>query len=1071
MATQVTSPPPGSPSTSRHRRQATSAAPAAVGGSLGLGLSTGQCRALVIFGGMLCIAALNLFGRSDTMPEARNMRNARRLKGKFLQFSNANLCNEEKVLEKFRERVAGEVLCPGDRDFLPAIKIFNARNQKQPSIAVQPMTTTDVVNALELARQHRLKVSVKGGGHNPAGLAVVDGAMLIEMSKLRSVEIDEYSAGGALWADVYAALKEQDNSLAMVGGGCPQVGVVGLALTGGIGWLSRSYGLVADNLLGATIVFANGTVRRVSLESHPELLWGLRGGGGSNFGVVVSADLQLYRGQPTYFAGTWSVPILERSQLERYLHLFQEFTGNLTDDRLTVDMIVARQHYSVMVANVQVQWILMFNGPVAEGLLVSRPLLLRLASTLTVAQVCHHRMALCRQGGRVDAMFAEARSNLLSGKPFLQNHTFTSWSSAFGTPPTMQYYVMWKSAYVQSLLSSTVTRIATQFLERPPSAASSTIFNLQVEYLGGAMRREPEGSSAYPHRHQRMLLSVQGYVVFKSTSTMPEEEERQQHEYVQRFTQSMYEGMRGLRLGAYAGYADRELPGWEYKYYSEANYNRLKALKESVGGMEMFNTPQRVGWVADSRSAVAAPAAVSQQDTKRPEPHKHQLVLGDRKDAPGKRQGCLSNLPAPEAKQRFSWASMSCCPDWIIDLALAAATGGVSQGKVSHEHRLNGPEFLVVGGTSGLGNAVARMLASLGAVVTLAQRGVTAGCLQEAARSARDAGVPEDRFKCVSLDLSDYSSISSAVQQIKSTTRQLHGVVLSAATWGEYRMSAMAGGASTLLAVNVVSHLVLMRELIAADLMLRSNVNPFGASSRAAESRGDVPSHRRTTRVVLVGSGAAYLAEEDDVVNLMANKEWEGGLYPKDASDPSVRAYSASKAANVLVGSELASRLEGMVSVFVHMPSTSMRSNLTETITRPGGAEFQLSVQGTAEENAMGILALLVPTRGYEGKVGHVYGGCMDVSPGLQPLLVAAPWPPHFGAGSKLRCSVWRSVLRWAGQEVTGEDALQQEGGSSVAAQRLRAMLEALRAPSHGGCAEEAERVAVGQEQERVGGW
>ena len=199
-------------------------------------------------------------------------------------------------LAGLRRSLAGAVLAPSDAGFDAARRCFNALVDRRPAVIVRCLDTGDVARAFGFARAHALEVAVRGGGHNPAGHCVCDGGLVIDLSLMRGVDVDgdaraACADGGATWLDFDAAT--QRFGLVTPGGVVGSTGVAGLTLGGGIGHLTAQYGLTCDNLVGAELVTPDGTVVRASPDENPELLWGLRGGGG-NFGVATRLEFQLH---------------------------------------------------------------------------------------------------------------------------------------------------------------------------------------------------------------------------------------------------------------------------------------------------------------------------------------------------------------------------------------------------------------------------------------------------------------------------------------------------------------------------------------------------------------------------------------------------------------------------------------------------------------------------------------------------------------------------------------------------------------------------------------------------------
>jgi FAD/FMN-containing dehydrogenase len=199
-------------------------------------------------------------------------------------------------LDELRRSVAGAVLGPDDAGYDAARRCFNALVDRRPAVIARCAGTGDVAAAFDFARAHGLEVAVRGGGHNPAGHCVLDGGLVIDLSTMRTVEVDAEariarSDGGATWLDFDAAT--QAFGLVAPGGVVGSTGVAGLTFGGGIGHLTAQHGLTCDNLVGAELVTPDGSVVHAGLDGHTELLWALRGGGG-NFGVATRLEIRLH---------------------------------------------------------------------------------------------------------------------------------------------------------------------------------------------------------------------------------------------------------------------------------------------------------------------------------------------------------------------------------------------------------------------------------------------------------------------------------------------------------------------------------------------------------------------------------------------------------------------------------------------------------------------------------------------------------------------------------------------------------------------------------------------------------
>ena len=226
-------------------------------------------------------------------------------------------------IEPLRARFRGELILPGDAAYDTARKVYNAMIDKRPSLIARCVDVADVMAAVDFGRENKLLTAIRGGSHNGGGLGTCDNGLVIDLSRMKSVHVNPAARtvrveGGAVWGDVDHAT--HPFGLAVPCGFIATTGVAGLTLGGGIGYLTRAYGLTIDNLLGVDVVLADGSFVTASEKENSDLFWAVRGGGG-NFGVVTSFK---FRAHPvkTIQAGPTFWPL---EQTEEVMKAYREF--------------------------------------------------------------------------------------------------------------------------------------------------------------------------------------------------------------------------------------------------------------------------------------------------------------------------------------------------------------------------------------------------------------------------------------------------------------------------------------------------------------------------------------------------------------------------------------------------------------------------------------------------------------------------------------------------------------------------------------------------------------------------
>ena len=199
-------------------------------------------------------------------------------------------------LETLQGGVSGSVLLPDDDGNDAARRVHNGMIDRRPALIVRCRSAADAAAAVRFARAAGSEISIRGGGHNVGGLAVADGAVMIDLAEMKSASVDPEARviaaqGGMTWGELNDAAAE--HGLAVTGGAVSTTGIGGYTLGGGLGWLMGKHGLAADNLIAVELVSADGEILDVSADSHPDLFWALRGGGG-NFGVATTFTYRLH---------------------------------------------------------------------------------------------------------------------------------------------------------------------------------------------------------------------------------------------------------------------------------------------------------------------------------------------------------------------------------------------------------------------------------------------------------------------------------------------------------------------------------------------------------------------------------------------------------------------------------------------------------------------------------------------------------------------------------------------------------------------------------------------------------
>ncbi|MBA2598370.1 MAG: FAD-binding oxidoreductase [Chloroflexia bacterium] len=436
----------------------------------------------------------------------------------------------------------GQLLRPGDEGYDAARQIWNAMIDRHPALIVRCGGVADVIAAVNFGRDNELLVAVRGGGHNVAGNAICDGGLVIDLSPMKGIRVDPVSR--TAWAEAGVTWAELDHEtqvfgLATVGGTISTTGIAGLTLGGGFGWLSRHYGLACDNLLAADVVTADGRFLRASAEEHPDLFWGLRGGGG-NFGVVTSFQYQLHEVGPTVLAGPIFHPLDAAHELFR---VFRDTAAAAPDALGGMAALLTSPEGVPLSALVPV-----FSGPLEEGEAVLRPL---------------------REVGSPVA-------DLVGPMPYQTIQTLLD--GAF--PSGRRNY--WKSGFLRALDDAAIDVLVEHFTRAP-----SPFAGFGIELYGGAANRIGPEETAFPHRDSPFNILI---------FTAWEDPARDEANFG--WARDLWAALQPVAAdGVYVNYlGDAEAEGQDRvrAAYGAATYERLAALKRAYDPANLFRMNQNI---------------------------------------------------------------------------------------------------------------------------------------------------------------------------------------------------------------------------------------------------------------------------------------------------------------------------------------------------------------------------------------------------------------------------------------------------------------------------------------------
>lgn len=439
------------------------------------------------------------------------------------------------VAAEFANRFTGELVKPGDAGYEEARKVHNGLVDKRPALIARCRGTADVIDAVNLTHQLGLELAVRGGGHNVAGRATIDGGVMIDLAPMKGIHVDPVkrtamAQGGVTWAELNR--ETQLHGLAVTGGVVSSTGIAGLTLGGGIGWLMGKHGLALDNLRAVELVSAEGKPLRASKDAEPDLFWAVRGGGG-NFGVATSFEYALHPVGPMVTGGIIAHPF---DHARDVLKFFRERTASLPDEHVLFAGLI--------------------HAPDGSGM--------KLAALVT----CHCGLLGAAEKAMLPLkQFGSPAMDAVGAMSYCQLNRMLDPAYPKGA---LNY---WKSSFLKQLSDDAIETMVACFARCP-----SPMGQLLIENVHGAVTRVGVTDTAFPHRGG-------GYDFLVLSQWMePADTDR-----CVAWARETYAAMEPFFASArYVNYLDDDEPGDAVSAAYGPNYRRLQHVKAKYDPQNFF---------------------------------------------------------------------------------------------------------------------------------------------------------------------------------------------------------------------------------------------------------------------------------------------------------------------------------------------------------------------------------------------------------------------------------------------------------------------------------------------------
>jgi FAD binding domain/Berberine and berberine like len=442
-------------------------------------------------------------------------------------------------VDALESRLLGSLVRPGDEAYDEARQVHNVLFDRRPALIVRAADAADVIRAVEFAREHDLRLTVRSGGHSVAGYSTVDAGLVLDLSGMKSVAVDPvkqtaWIQPGAQTSDLVAAT--QPHGLTLSTGDTASVGIGGLATGGGIGWLARKHGLTIDSMIAAEIVTADGRLITASEQQNPDLFWAIRGGGG-NFGVVTGFEFKLQL-VGTVLGGALVLPLSAE-----VLRGYADYAVQARDELTTIATVMAAPPMPIIPveAHCKPAFIVLFcyAGDLEEGKQALEPL----------------------------RSLATQIAELIAPMPYPALYQFTE-MAARRHPGHV------RSGFMRELSDEAIESILDYVQEHPNRNGM-----VQLRGLGGALGRVPNEATAFAHRDKQIMLGI--ISVGSPETEWP-------------WVRDLWQELQPMTTGVYVNFLDDEGEARVHQAYPGDTYARLAEVKRRYDPTNLFNLNQNV---------------------------------------------------------------------------------------------------------------------------------------------------------------------------------------------------------------------------------------------------------------------------------------------------------------------------------------------------------------------------------------------------------------------------------------------------------------------------------------------